>query len=90
MSEDQQLVRRGSAPSAPYIYSGAILAKPELFQSQSDTVFSLNRLFDAAIFNNRLYGCELDGIWLHVGTPDAIVEAEAVLLQFEQERQPAG
>jgi MurNAc alpha-1-phosphate uridylyltransferase len=38
--------------------------------------FSLNVLFDRAIAAERLYGLELDGEWLHVGTPAAIRAAE--------------
>ena len=39
-------------------------------------VFSLNRLFDQAEAAGRLHGRRLDGVWLHVGTPRAIAEAE--------------
>jgi N-acetyl-alpha-D-muramate 1-phosphate uridylyltransferase len=42
-------------------------------------VFSLNRIFDEAIAGGRLQGLRLDGIWMHVGTPDAIPEAEAAI-----------
>jgi len=38
--------------------------------------FSLNLLLDAALENERLCGVRMDGIWLHVGTPEAIREAE--------------
>ena len=27
----------------------------------------------------RLFGLRLDGVWMHVGTPDAVTAAEAVL-----------
>jgi MurNAc alpha-1-phosphate uridylyltransferase len=35
-------------------------------------------LFDAAE-KGRLYGLDLEGQWLHVGTPAAIGEAEAAI-----------
>lgn len=52
------------------------LIKPELFEDTPDGPFSLNILFDRAIAAGRLYGLRLDGAWLHVGTPGAILEAE--------------
>ena len=36
-------------------------------------------LFDRAIESGRLFGQRLDGLWMHVGTPDAIGEAEAAI-----------
>jgi MurNAc alpha-1-phosphate uridylyltransferase len=29
--------------------------------------------------NGRLFGVRLDGLWLHVGTPEAIAEAEMTI-----------
>ena len=40
---------------------------------------SLNRYFDAAIAADRLYGLSMDGLWLTVGTPAAIGDAEAAI-----------
>jgi MurNAc alpha-1-phosphate uridylyltransferase len=33
-------------------------------------------VWDRAIAARRLYGSRLDGVWMHVGTPDALAEAE--------------
>ena len=42
--------------------------------------FSLNQLWDRAIEKGRLYGMRLEGIWMHVGTPEApSAEAEAAI-----------
>ncbi len=84
MAPDGQLQRRGDAESAPYVYAGAIITKPELFKAIPDDVFSLNRLFDDAISAGRLFGHVLDGLWLHVGTPAAIDEAEQAIHAFRQ------
>ncbi len=81
------LTRRGEAVSAPYIYAGAIVAKAEQFQAIRQDVFSLNTLFDKAIAENRLYGCKLNGLWLHVGTPASIAEAEQAI-ETDASRQP--
>lgn len=77
-----KLERRGKAKHAPYVYAGAIICETRLFETISERKFSLNRLFDDAIASGRLFGHRLDGLWLHVGTPDAIGQAEAALLRF--------
>jgi MurNAc alpha-1-phosphate uridylyltransferase len=43
-------------------------------------VFSTNRLWDIALAEGRLYGIRLDGKWMHIGTPEARDEAQALLL----------
>jgi MurNAc alpha-1-phosphate uridylyltransferase len=37
----------------------------------------MNLLWDRAIAKGRLHGIAHEGLWLHVGTPDAIALAEA-------------
>ena len=34
--------------------------------------FPLTRLFDRAGEPGRLFGLRLEGVWMHVGTPDAV------------------
>ena len=76
MDPGGRLARRGTQASAPYVYAGVAILKPQLFADTPDGAFSLNLLFDRAIAADRLYGRALDGQWLHVGTPDAIAAAE--------------
>ncbi|MDD9910133.1 MAG: nucleotidyltransferase family protein [Ahrensia sp.] len=87
MDEHGKLARRGSADHAPYVYAGAIVCKTQPFEAIKEERFSLNRLFDDAIARGRLYGHLLDGLWLHVGTPGAISEAEATISRFLAGRQ---
>ncbi|MCO5090178.1 nucleotidyltransferase family protein [Bosea sp. (in: a-proteobacteria)] len=77
LADDGRLTRRGGAVSAPHIYAGVAILKPELFTDTPEGPFSLNLLFDRAIAQGRLYGERLEGRWLHVGTPGAIAPAEA-------------
>ena len=76
MDADGRLARRGEREVAPFIYAGVAILKPDLFAGTPEGAFSLNRLFDAAIGDSRLFGMRLDGQWLHVGTPDAIRAAD--------------
>jgi MurNAc alpha-1-phosphate uridylyltransferase len=52
-----------------------------LFDNAPKGPFSLNKLWDRAIEKGRLYGLRLEGIWMHVGTPEALKEAETALTQ---------
>ena len=71
-----RLSRRGERDVVPFAYAGAAILHPRLFEGCPDGPFSLNLLFDKAIETERLHGVRMDGLWLHVGTPDAIGWAE--------------
>ena len=79
MDENGRLERRNELEIAPFAYAGAAIMKPELFDDTPDKPFSLNLLFDRALEQGRLFGLRLDGLWLHVGTPEAIREAEEAI-----------
>ena len=79
MDEAGRLERRGERDRAPFVYAGALLMRRSTFTDAPAGAFSLNLLFDRAIASGRLKGVVMDGLWLHVGTPDAIGEAEAAL-----------
>jgi MurNAc alpha-1-phosphate uridylyltransferase len=71
-----KLYRRGEREVVPFAYSGAAILHPRIFAGCPAGAFSLNRLFDKAIETERLAGMRMDGLWLHVGTPEAMAEAE--------------
>ena len=74
-----RLVRRGEREVAPFVYAGAAILHPRLFAGAPLDAFSLNILFDRAMEAGRLFGVRLDGLWLHIGTPEAIGEAELTI-----------
>jgi N-acetyl-alpha-D-muramate 1-phosphate uridylyltransferase len=78
MDQTGRLTRAAKTEVTPFVYAGAGVWKPELFDNRPD-VFSLNKLFDEAADKGRLHGLRLDGLWMHVGTPDAIEEAETAI-----------
>ena len=80
MAPDGRLERRAEREVAPFVYAGAAILHPSLFSTAPPGAFSLNLLFDRAIESGRLYGLRLDGVWMHVGTPDAILQAETAIL----------
>jgi len=78
---DGKVRRRRERSVAPFVYAGVALIHPRLFATAPEVPFSLNVLFDRAIQEDRLYGTRMEGIWLHVGTPRAIREAEAAIFE---------
>jgi len=79
MDPDGRLTRRGEREVAPFVYAGAAILRPELFRSAPAGAFPLTRLFSRAEEQGRLFGLRLEGVWMHVGTPDAIALAEAAI-----------
>lgn len=73
---DGQLQRRPEKRIAPYVYAGGAIIHPRVFDKAPDGAFSLNILFDDLIETGRLHGVRMDGTWLHVGTPQAVRDAE--------------
>jgi len=79
MTTDGRLRRRPEQGVAPFVYAGAALLHPELFKDAPAGVFPLTVLFDRAEREGRLHGLRLEGVWMHVGTPEAIAQAEAAI-----------
>lgn len=74
-----RLQRREERRVAPFVYTGIGIIKPSLFAEASEDVFRLAPYFFQAAQEGRLFGVRLDGIWLHIGTPQAIEEAERLI-----------
>lgn len=81
MAPDGRLRPRTEREVSPFVYAGAAIFSPTLFKDAPQGPFSLNRMFVRAAEAERLYGLRLDGVWMHVGTPDAIELAEHAILQ---------
>jgi len=79
MTPDGRLQRRGERDVAPFVYAGAAILSPALFAGAPRDAFPLTTLFDRAAAASRLAGLRLEGLWMHVGTPEAIVEAERAI-----------
>lgn len=79
IGNDGRLARRPANQTAPYVFAGVSIIDPKLFEGESEKPFSLNRVWDRAIAADRLYGIVLDGLWMHVGTPEALHEANAAI-----------
>jgi N-acetyl-alpha-D-muramate 1-phosphate uridylyltransferase len=76
---DGRLRRRAEREVAPFVYAGAAILAPALFKGAPQGEFPLTDLFDRAAEAGRLHGLRLEGLWMHVGSPDAIAQAERAI-----------
>jgi N-acetyl-alpha-D-muramate 1-phosphate uridylyltransferase len=79
MLPDGRLRRCKENEVVPFVYAGAAVLSPSLFADAPKGPFALTVLFDRAAERDRLYGLRLEGVWMHVGTPEAVAAAEAAL-----------
>jgi N-acetyl-alpha-D-muramate 1-phosphate uridylyltransferase len=79
MTHDGRLAPREPRRVAPFVYTGVGIVKPQLFANETAEVFRLAPFFHAAAAEGRLYGVRLDGLWVHVGRPESIAEAEMAI-----------
>jgi MurNAc alpha-1-phosphate uridylyltransferase len=80
MAADGTLRKRKEHQVVPFVYAGVAIMSPAIFADAPKGEFSLTKMFDRANEQERLYGLRLDGVWMHVGTPDAIAAAEDAFL----------
>lgn len=80
MQSDGRLTSRPEREITPFVYAGAALLSPRLFAGAPSGAFALTRLFRQAEAKRRLFGLRLEGLWMHVGTPEAIAAAEIAIV----------
>lgn len=71
--------RRGNADSAPYVYAGVQIIRPEAFIDAPKGPFSTNLIWNELLGKHRLKAVVYPGRWVDVGTPEGLAEAEAAL-----------
>ena len=76
LDADGRARHRGSAPSAPYMFASVSICESRLFHDSPDGRFSLLKLWTRAEAEGRLFGLVHDGDWFHIGTPQALADAE--------------
>ena len=81
MEADGRLIPRPEHDVAPFVYTGVALINPTaMFADAPRGPFPLSLLINRVSEAERLFGFRMDGLWFHVGTPEAIDEAERALL----------
>lgn len=79
LEADGKLSRRAPKANADHVHTGCCLIHPRCFASAPAGPFSLNLLWNKALEEGRLFGLALNGLWMHIGTPEALQEAEEKL-----------
>lgn len=79
LADDGRLTFRGEAAEAPFAYMGVHICRPDYVADGPDGPFSLSGFWRRSAAAGRLFGCVLDGDWMHVGDPQARDEAETKL-----------
>jgi MurNAc alpha-1-phosphate uridylyltransferase len=79
LTADKHIARARNHPAPHYAYPGVQIVHPRMFEGAPAGAFSTNVMWDRAIGAGRLSGTLLDGVWIHVGTPQARDEAESFL-----------
>lgn len=73
------LARREPSTTVPFMFAGVQIVKPALFADGPYGPFSTNLIWDRLIEKGTLFGHRMGGVWMHVGAPDDLAEAEAFL-----------
>lgn len=81
-----RLQRRKKGEDSAYVFAGVSILNPRLFEGIGAEAFSLNLIFDRASAEDALFGAVLEGTWMHVGTPQALLEAEGYLNEGQRLR----
>ena len=77
---DLMLRRPATGETVPFAFAGVSIASPRLFRDMApDWPFSLNKVWDRAMGEGRLFGWPLRGTWMHVGDPQALADAERLI-----------
>lgn len=78
-AEDGTLTHRGQAAEAPLHCFGIEIIDPTPIYADPREAFTLRDIWLASADKRRLYGLEIEGLWMQVGDPAALEAAEAVL-----------
>ncbi len=73
------LRRRAEQEMVPFAFAGVSIAHPRLFDGSPEGAFSLNLVWDRAMAAGRAFGLRMEGTWMHVGSGEALAQAERQL-----------
>ena len=71
--------RRDDACSAPYIFAGAQIIRPEAYMDAPNGAFSNNLIWDRLLAEGRLAAVTYPGQWVDVGTPEGLAVGNVLM-----------
>ncbi|MEL6380498.1 MAG: nucleotidyltransferase family protein [Pseudomonadota bacterium] len=84
---DGRITKAGDE-AATYAFTGLQILDPGLLDDMPRGAFSTRTIWQKAAAMDAIFGALYPGTWLHVGTPEAITDAEAVLNTLNSEAAP--
>lgn len=75
---DKSIVHCNGRADAPYVFAGATICNPELFNGIEEDAFGYFEIFKKAEEAGRIFGLVHDGDWFHLSTPEMLLETEKV------------
>lgn len=79
LEADGRVAWRGGADRAPYAYAGVQIHNPAIMQGRKIEPFSMTQVWRELVPQGRVHGLVMESFWMHVGDPQARIEAEARL-----------
>lgn len=71
--------RRKPGRLAPFVYTGVQILSPRVIRDWPEGPFSTNLFWTRAMESGRLFGTVHEGLWLEVGSPEGVKDAEEAL-----------
>jgi len=84
LAADGLLTRRAKGETADFVFAGVSMASARLLRDAPAGPFSLNRLWDRGLAEQRVFGLVLQGTWMHVGDPAAVTLAERCIADAQR------
>lgn len=81
LDPEGRLRRRREKEVVPFVYTGVQIVHPRLFADAPEGPFSMNLLWNKAILAGRAIGVRMEGLWMHVGSPQELAESERVIAE---------
>ena len=79
MAPNGQLFRRGEKDVTPFVHTGIQILHPDIFKDCPQGAFSLNKIYDKAAEQGRLFGLRHQGHWMELNRPEGLAAAERAL-----------
>jgi MurNAc alpha-1-phosphate uridylyltransferase len=89
LDSEGRLRRRREGEVVPFVYTGVQLIHPRMFEDAPTGPFSMNLLWNRAILSGRALGVRMEGLWMHVGSPQELALAEGAMADHMAGRDEA-
>jgi len=90
LGEDGRLRFKAPGETAPLVYVGLHICRPQIVAAGPEGPFSLTPIWKRLAAEGRVFGVAPQGLWMHVGDPGARDAAEARLNADSPELVPLG